>query len=293
MAGPLPLTTAPVASNGPPSDPSMLAQTPAVRLHDLGKRYERVLVPLGSLRDHLSEMVGNWGRTWRQPAPIWALRGLTLDIGRGQVVGLIGRNGSGKTTLMKILAQVVAPTEGMAEIYGRVGALLEVGTGFHPELSGRENIELAGTIMGMSRVEIHDLAGDIIAFAGVDDFLDMPVKRYSTGMFMRLAFSVSIHLPGEILLVDEILAVGDLEFQLKCYDRIDRATRDGRTVIFVSHATEVVRDLCESAFVLEGGRLAYQGSSSDAAQFYLEEILGRLAAESEHSTAAVRDTVVR
>src|SRR6266480_1165754 len=177
----------------------------------------------------------------------WALKDMDLEVKHGEVLGLIGRNGAGKTTLMKILSRITRPTSGWAEIYGRVGSLLEVGTGFHPELSGRENTFLSGAILGMSKREIERKFDEIVAFAEIEKFIDMPVKHYSSGMYVRLAFAVAAHLDPEILLVDEVLAVGDINFQKKCLGKMGDVARQGRTILFVSHNIGAIQTLCESA----------------------------------------------
>src|ERR1700761_1851241 len=187
----------------------------------------------------------------------WALKGLSFEIQRGEVVGVIGRNGAGKSTLLKILSRITEPTTGHIEIEGRVASLLEVGTGFHPELTGRENIYLNGAILGMSRAEIRSKFDEIVAFAETEKFLDTPVKRYSSGMYVRLAFAVAAHLDPEILIVDEVLAVGDAEFQEKCLGRIQQVARNGRTVLFVSHNMSSVTQLCNRVLVMQRGKVAY------------------------------------
>ena len=184
---------------------------------------------------------------------IWALRDVSFDVREGETIGIIGRNGAGKSTLLRILAGITLPTEGCAEVRGRVGSLLEVGTGFHPELTGRENVYFSGSILGMKRREINRKFDEIVAFSGVETFLDTPLKHYSSGMQLRLAFSVAAHLEPEVLLVDEVLAVGDLEFQKKCLGKMSDVARSGRTVLFVSHQLNQIRRLCQSALWLEGG----------------------------------------
>lgn len=200
---------------------------------------------------------------------VWALRELNFGIHRGEVVGIIGRNGAGKSTLLKILSRITEPTVGRAQISGRVASLLEVGTGFHLELSGRENIYLNGAILGMSRGEIRRKFDEIVAFAEVERFLDTPVKRYSSGMYVRLAFSVAAHLEPEILIVDEVLAVGDGEFQKKCLGRMSEVARGGRTVLFVSHNMGAVQTLCSRALLLHGGLLVGDGASGEIVDSYL------------------------
>ena len=193
---------------------------------------------------------------------IWALKDVSFEVKRGEVVGIIGRNGSGKTTLLKILSRITEPTEGCAEIHGRVGSLLEVGTGFHPELTGRENITLNGAILGMKRVEIEEKFDEIVAFAEVDKFIDTPVKHYSSGMYLRLAFAVAAHLEPEILLVDEVLAVGDAAFQRKCLGKMGDVAREGRTVLFVSHQMNQIRRLCGRVIWLDAGQIQKMGQTA-------------------------------
>lgn len=199
----------------------------------------------------------------------WALKDIDFDIKQGDVVGIIGRNGAGKSTLLKIFSRITAPTTGEITIRGRVGSLLEVGTGFHPELTGRENIYLNGSILGMSRREIESRFDEIVDFSGVEQFLDTPVKRYSSGMYVRLAFSVAAHLDPEVMIVDEVLAVGDAEFQKKCLGKMQDVARSGRTVLFVSHNMHSVATLCRTAVVLERGQLAYYGNVETAISTHL------------------------
>jgi lipopolysaccharide transport system ATP-binding protein len=200
---------------------------------------------------------------------IWALRGLNFEVKQGQVLGVIGRNGAGKSTLLKILSRVTYPTEGFAEIRGRVGSLLEVGTGFHPELSGRENILLNGAILGMKRTEIEKKFDEIVDFAEIEKFIDTPVKRYSSGMYLRLAFSVAAHLEPEILVVDEVLAVGDADFQRKCLGKMGDVAQQGRTVLFVSHNMSAILRLTQEALVLDKGRILMRAPTPQAVDYYL------------------------
>src|SRR5881396_3770163 len=195
---------------------------------------------------------------------IWALDDVSFEVNRGEVVGIIGRNGAGKSTLLKILSRITEPTEGEVEIVGRVGSLLEVGTGFHPELTGRENIYLNGAILGMGKREIKKKFDRIVDFAETAKFVDTPVKRYSSGMYVRLAFAVAAHLDPEILIVDEVLAVGDAEFQKKCLGKMGEVARGGRTVLFVSHNMTAIRALCERGLLLEDGILLKNGTTEDA-----------------------------
>jgi lipopolysaccharide transport system ATP-binding protein len=199
---------------------------------------------------------------------IWALKDVTLSVHPGEVVGIIGCNGAGKTTLLKILSRITEPTRGRVVLYGRVGSLLEVGTGFHPELTGRENIYLNGAILGMRRLEINRRFDEIVNFADIEQFIDTPVKRYSSGMYMRLAFSVAAHMEPEVLLVDEVLAVGDLVFQKKCVGKMDEVASTGRTVVFVSHNMQAVRNLCPRTVVLDKGRIVCDTHTSEAISRY-------------------------
>jgi lipopolysaccharide transport system ATP-binding protein len=200
----------------------------------------------------------------------WALKDVSFDVEQGEVVGIIGRNGAGKSTLLKILSRITSPTEGTVELHGRVGSLLEVGTGFHLELTGRENIYLSGSIMGMKRSEIDAKLDEIVKFSGVEKFLDTPVKRYSSGMMVRLGFSVAAHLDPEILIVDEVLAVGDAQFQKKCLGKMDQVSKgEGRTVLFVSHNMAMISSLCDSGFLIEKGKIRTSGSIENVINAYL------------------------
>jgi lipopolysaccharide transport system ATP-binding protein len=200
---------------------------------------------------------------------VWALDDINFDVNQGDVVGIIGRNGAGKSTLLKILSKVTSPTKGNIKIKGRIASLLEVGTGFHPDLSGRENIFLNGAILGMTKKEIHAKFDEIVAFSGVDKYIDTPVKRYSSGMYVRLAFSVAAHLEPEILIVDEVLAVGDAEFQRKCLGKMKEVSQQGRTVIFVSHNLVAVKSLCTKGIVMDQGKLVFSGSADEAVESYM------------------------
>jgi lipopolysaccharide transport system ATP-binding protein len=205
---------------------------------------------------------------------IWALKDVSFTVEQGEVLGVIGKNGSGKSTLLKILTRITTPTEGQAVIRGRVGSLLEVGTGFHPELTGRENIYLNGSVLGMTRREIRGKIDDIVDFSGVSKFLDTPVKRYSSGMYVRLAFSVAAHFEPEVLLVDEVLAVGDAEFQRRCLGRMEDLSREGRTVVFVSHNMPVLARLCDRAVLLSDGKVVRDGASEEVVAHYLQAVTG-------------------
>ncbi len=235
---------------------------PAVRVRGLGKRYRLG----GAQTDLLSERIG---RRAKRGEDFWALRGVDLEVHRGEVVGLVGRNGAGKSTLLKCLSRITEPTEGRIEMTGRVGTLLEVGTGFHPELSGRENVFLSGTILGMRRREVQARFDEIVAFSGIEQFLETPVKRYSSGMYVRLAFAVAAHLDTDILLVDEVLAVGDAEFQRKCFGKMDDVAHGGRTVIFVSHQLSAVQRLCSRCYWIDGGQVRTSGPTNAVVAAYL------------------------
>jgi lipopolysaccharide transport system ATP-binding protein len=241
---------------------------PAITAEHLSKRYR-----LGEMHtDLLSERLGNLLRrkspAAEDPRDFWALRGLDFEVQEGDVVGIIGRNGAGKSTLLKILSRLTSPTEGRARIRGRLASLLEVGTGFHPELTGRENIFLNATILGMRRREIQRKFDAIVAFSGVEAFIDTPVKRYSSGMYVRLAFAVAAHVETDILIVDEVLAVGDAEFQKRCLGKMGEVARSGRTVLFVSHNLVAVRTLCNRGIVLDKGQLVLKGTAEECVSAY-------------------------
>ena len=252
---------------------------PAIQIKALSKRYR--LGALRSLdvtfREALSGVARRAFRMGRrceasQSDELWALKNVTADIHRGEVMGIIGPNGAGKSTLLKILSRITDPTAGIVRLRGRVGSLLEVGTGFHPELTGRENIHLNGAILGMKRAEIRGRFDEIVAFSGVEKFLDTPVKRYSSGMYVRLAFAVAAHLEPEILIVDEVLAVGDTAFQTKCLGRMKAVAGAGRTVLFVSHNMKAVRSLCDRAILLDHGRVRLIDSADRACEAYLRQL---------------------
>ena len=259
----------------------------AIRIAGLGKQYQlgadAGMFRYKALRDELSDRAASLARRLRgdnsdsEPrGTFWALRDVSLDVPRGQVLGLIGRNGAGKSTLLKILSRITRPTVGAADIYGRVGSLLEVGTGFHPELTGRENIFLNGAVLGMRRHEVERNFDAIVAFSGVEKFLDTPVKRYSSGMYVRLAFAVAAHLTTEILFIDEVLAVGDAEFQRRCLDKMQNVVRDGRTIVFVSHNMAAIKSLCQRAVLFDAGRVMRDGPVDEVIDAYLSA--GRVAA---------------
>jgi len=262
-----------------------------IQAENLSKQYTIGVGPrYGSLRDSL---VGGLRKLWQsnghityrradkrlysQPTDvaeldktIWALKDISFKVRQGEVVGILGRNGAGKSTLLKLLSRITEPTTGCAEIYGRVGALLEVGTGFHGELTGRENIYLNAAILGMRRVEINCKFDEIVAFAEVEKFIDTPVKHYSSGMYLRLAFAVAAHLEPEILIVDEVLAVGDAVFQKKCLGKMENVTKEGRTVLFVSHNMTTIQSLCTRALWLDAGKLIDEGPTQTVVQHYLQ-----------------------
>ncbi len=249
----------------------------AITADALSKRYRigELRAGYGTLRDSLTRTAGRVGRRQRHGKEhIWALRDVSFDLAEGEVLGLIGRNGAGKSTLLRVLTRITAPTSGTATIRGRIGSLLEVGTGFHPELTGSENVYLNGAILGMRRREIARKYDDIVEFSGVSRFIDTPVKRYSSGMYVRLAFSVAAFLEPEILLVDEVLAVGDAEFQRRCLGRMEDMGESGRTVVFVSHNMQTIAQLCDRAILLEGGSVVLDGDSTDVVARYLQSGLG-------------------
>ena len=242
----------------------------AISVRGLGKEYTIVHkgMQCATLAEKvLASMKNPFKRAERES--FWALKDVSFDVRKGDVVGIIGKNGAGKSTLLKVLSQIAEPTEGEIDLYGQVGSLLEVGTGFHPELTGRENVFLNGAILGMRRKEIQRQFDAIVDFAGVEKFLDTPVKRYSSGMYVRLAFAVAAHLNPEILIVDEVLAVGDAEFQKKCIGKMqDVSQGQGRTVLFVSHNMAAVRQLCTSAVYLKSGRIVKQGKTEEVLDLY-------------------------
>ena len=262
----------------------------AIHIEDLGKKYRLGLTHAGSIRELVNGLTRKLLRrpdpgsripspATRNPQPasdtngqdeFWALRDVSFDVRPGEVVGVIGKNGAGKSTLLKILSRVTKPTTGRVTIVGRVGSLLEVGTGFHPELTGRENVFLNGTILGMSRAEITKNYDAIVAFSEIGRFIDTPVKRYSSGMYVRLAFAVAAHLEPEVLIVDEVLAVGDTAFQKKCLGKMESVGRGGRTILFVSHNMGAIKQLCQRAILLQHGQVIADGPVSDVVDQYLQ-----------------------
>lgn len=252
-----------------------------ITIRGLSKRYRLAPQRAHMLREFLvKQMRTRWQRAWSQgqngSGPdgaewFWALKDVSFEVEEGEVIGIIGPNGAGKSTLMKILCRITEPTEGVAKLRGRLASLLEVGTGFHPELTGRENIYLKGAILGMSRAEVRSKFDLIVGFAETEKFLDVPVKHYSSGMYVRLAFAVAAHLDPDILLVDEVLAVGDLAFQTKCLKKLGTLAQSGRTALFVSHNMGAVENLCRKVIVLERGRVAFSGNVRDGVSYYVRE----------------------
>jgi lipopolysaccharide transport system ATP-binding protein len=249
---------------------------PIIKVEGVSKRFrikpsDAPLVRYPTLRESLARAVrAPLGRRRKNGDgdTLWALKDASFDVMPGEVMGIIGPNGAGKSTLLKILSRIIEPTSGRVEIFGRVGSLLEVGTGFHPDLSGRENVYLNGAILGMKRREINSKFDEIVAFAEVEKFIDTAVKHYSSGMYLRLAFAVTAHLDPEIMIVDEVLAVGDASFQKKCFAKMSQATRSGRTVLFVSHSMSVVTQRCQRAILMTGGRIQKLGPAAEVVAHY-------------------------
>src|SRR5579862_1294180 len=269
----------------------------AISAEGLGKRYRIGAVArqttLGERLTHAMKAPARWlsaknGSASGGHVEFWALRDVSFELRKGEVVGLIGRNGAGKSTLLKILSRVTQPTIGRAEIHGRVGSLLEVGTGFHPELTGRENTYLNGAILGMGRKEIDRKFNEIVDFSEVGDFIDTPLKHYSTGMQMRLAFAVAAHLEPETLLIDEVLAVGDIAFQKKCLGKMGEVASGGRTIVFVSHQMNQIRRLCEKVIWMEGGTIRQAGGTAEVVGAYEAAITSGGGASPENRGEKVR-----
>jgi lipopolysaccharide transport system ATP-binding protein len=251
---------------------------PIIEVRNLSKRYcfdQRVLANR-NLREAwikaLKYPVDRFGRKAVKETEFWALQDISFKVEAGEVLGIIGRNGAGKSTLLKILSRIIKPTGGEVDMYGRSGSLLEIGTGFHPDLTGRENVFLNGAIIGMKRAEIKDKFNEIIDFAGVDRFLDVPIKYYSSGMYLRLAFAVAAHLEPDILILDEVMAVGDAAFQKKCQTKMREVSREGRTVLFVSHDLMSVQQLCGRALLIESGKLLDVGDAASVVSNYLRKL---------------------
>ena len=250
----------------------------AIKAENLSKKYliGETAKLYSTMRDSLANGFGKIGRKFRRGAnggdsadqEFWALRDINFEIKPGEVVGVIGRNGAGKSTLLKVLSRITEPTGGSVDIYGKVGSLLEVGTGFHNELTGRENLYLSGAILGMKRAEIARQFDEIVAFAEIEKFVDTPVKHYSSGMYLRLAFGVAAHLQPNILLIDEVLAVGDQNFQKKCLGKMNDVAKQGRTVLFVSHNMSAITDLCQRGILIKSGRVAFDGRAADCVSEY-------------------------
>ena len=266
------------------------------KMYQIGEKQERYY----TFRDTLANIalapfrrLRRIGKPPKEEEIIWALKDVSFEVKHGEVVGIIGRNGAGKTTFLKILSRITEPTEGQAEIHGRVGSLLEVGTGFHPELTGRENIFLNGAILGMRKTEINRKFDEIVAFAEIEKFMDTPVKRYSSGMYVRLAFAVAAHLEPEILLVDEVLAVGDAAFQKKCLGKMGDVAKEGRTVLFVSHNMGMINNLCERCILLESGQIIQDGVTSLVISKYLSNISPVKSAECSFPGDAGKKTQIR
>jgi lipopolysaccharide transport system ATP-binding protein len=259
---------------------------PIIRVQNLGKHYQLGLTHAGSIREVVNRITPRLFRAKQESEPtnghhrsdtgtgtFWALKDVSFEVWPGEVVGVIGRNGAGKSTLLKILSRITSPTKGRVELFGRVASLLEVGTGFHPELTGRENIFLNGAILGMSKAEIRRKFDEIVSFAEVEQFIETPVKRYSSGMYVRLAFAVAAHLEPEILIVDEVLAVGDVKFQAKCLGKMQDVAGSGRTVLFVSHNMGAVQSLCSRCLYLREGAIAADDTTENAIAAYLRNFL--------------------
>jgi lipopolysaccharide transport system ATP-binding protein len=240
---------------------------------DLGKRYRRAVVGRGRLRDVVTDTLSRRRDDRPVTEPFWALRHVDLEVMAGQVTGVIGRNGAGKSTLLKLLSRITTPTEGRAEILGRVGSLLEVGTGFHVDLTGRENVFFSGAVLGMSRAEVRRKLDAIVDFSGVEKFIDTPVKHYSSGMQVRLGFAVAAHLEPEILIVDEVLAVGDEEFQRKCLDKIGEVATKGLAILLVSHDLAAVRSRCDVAHLFDGGQVVASGTPQEIVDTYVAQVV--------------------
>jgi lipopolysaccharide transport system ATP-binding protein len=268
----------------------------AITAEGISKRYRigELQSAYGTLRDSLAAAGRRALRRDHRAhyEEIWALRDISFEVAEGEVLGVIGRNGAGKSTLLKILTRITTPTEGRATIRGRVGSLLEVGTGFHPELTGRENVFLNGSVLGMKRREIIRKFPEIVEFAGVEQFIDTPVKRYSSGMSVRLAFAVAAHLEPEVLLVDEVLAVGDAEFQQRCLGRMEDLSESGRTVLFVSHNMQTIARLCDRTILLDRGGVVRDGPSPDVVAHYLQSQQGSGASRSALGDRAHKDDLV-
>jgi len=265
---------------------------PILEIRDLGKQYRLGGGPPRNenFREFVKRKVSSGFRSrdrslsqrQRSEELFWALRDVSFDVNEGDVIGILGRNGAGKSTLLKIISRITDPTEGIVKVRGRLASLLEVGTGFHPELTGRENIFLNGAILGLRRAEILARFDEIVAFSEIEKFLDTPVKRYSSGMYVRLAFAVAAHLNPEILIVDEVLSVGDMAFQKKCLGKMGEVSQGGRTVLFVSHNMAAIENLCRTGMVLDQGKMAYEGGAKEAVEYYVRKMAGNVSALASH-----------
>jgi lipopolysaccharide transport system ATP-binding protein len=263
-----------------------MSSQPVIKVENISKAYHLGQIGTGTLTNDLKVW---WAKVRGKPNPllkigqkdhgnrdgetVWALQDVSFTVEQGEVLGIIGRNGAGKSTLLKILSRITAPTEGVVKVRGRIASLLEVGTGFHPELTGRENIFLNGAILGMTRAEVQRKLDEIVDFAEIEKFLDTPVKRYSSGMYVRLAFAVAAHLDPEILVVDEVLAVGDAGFQKKCLGKMGEVAREGRTVLFVSHNLSAIQNLCDRSILLKNGRIFTEGRTNEVINEYLTSVM--------------------
>ena len=254
---------------------------PIIKVEDISKQYaidprSNSALRYETLRESMVTAVrssfSRRGRNGRTKELFWALKNVSFEVNPGEVLGIIGPNGAGKSTLLQILSRIVEPTSGYAELYGQVGSLLEIGTGFHPDLTGRENIFLNGAVLGMKRSEITARFDEIVAFSGIERFLETPVKRYSSGMYVRLAFSVAAHFNPEILIIDEVLAVGDAEFQLKCFTKMREVIKSGRTILLVTHSMPVITQLCQNALLIKAGRLEKIGPAAEVVDYYQHSV---------------------
>lgn len=254
---------------------------PIIKVEDISKQYaidprSNSALRYETLRESMVSAVrssfSRRGRNGRTKELFWALKNVSFEVNPGEVLGIIGPNGAGKSTLLQILSRIVEPTSGYAELYGQVGSLLDIGTGFHPDLTGRENIFLNGAVLGMKRSEITARFDEIVAFSGIERFLETPVKRYSSGMYVRLAFSVAAHFNPEILIIDEVLAVGDAEFQLKCFTKMREVIKSGRTILLVTHSMPVITQLCQNALLIKAGRLEKIGPAAEVVDYYQHSV---------------------
>jgi lipopolysaccharide transport system ATP-binding protein len=257
----------------------------AVRFDSVSKRFQLTLNRPQTVQEVFQRLIGV--RPQQLMDSFWAVRDVDLEVSRGETVGIVGANGAGKSTLLKLACRIIAPTTGQIGTHGRVAALLEVGTGFHPDLTGRENIHLNGSMLGMTRTEIRREMDDIIGFAELEEQIDMPVKHYSSGMYMRLGFSIASHVRPEILLIDEVLAVGDRVFQQKCQRRVERMAEAGVTILFVSHDSRAVRSVCQRAVWMEEGRVRTDGPADEVVDAYGRHVAAQMGSSAQENVAAV------